>query len=454
MTLSFVDIETTGTSARHDRIIEIGILRVEGDKIVKKYNQLINPETYVSPFITQITGIHPEDLESAPTFEVVKDEVYELLQDSIFVAHNVHFDHGFLKNEFRRFDMKLALKQLCTVKLSRTLFPEHRHHNLDAIIERFDIHCSNRHRAYDDAHATWQFYQKLSHLFPSEILDQTLEKQIKRPSIPTRIQPELVDTLPEGPGVYMFYGERDVLLYVGKSKNIRKRVMSHFSSDHRITKDVNINRQLKRIETIPTAGELGALLKEASLIKKMQPMHNVSLRKKHKFVTLFQDTTKNGYFTVRLETREQITKKDLPSLLEICTSKKQAKELLKIKATEYHLCEKLLNKSKSSDPCFGYKLDTCNGACINKENPLRYNIRFIEAFGKHKIKPWPFPGKIIIREHDSVEHITDTAIVDQWCLMPDGQQSDDIFDHDIYKILIKYILKRGGYSHLSITAYS
>ncbi|PIZ64583.1 hypothetical protein CO051_01130 [Candidatus Roizmanbacteria bacterium CG_4_9_14_0_2_um_filter_39_13] len=143
MTYSFVDIETTGTSTRHDRIIEIGILRVENDKIVKKYNQLINPETHVSPFITQITGIIPDDLEDAPTFEIVKDEVYELLRDSIFVAHNVRFDHGFLKNEFKRFDMQFSMKQLCTVRLSRTLFPEHRHHNLDAIIERFNITCTN-----------------------------------------------------------------------------------------------------------------------------------------------------------------------------------------------------------------------------------------------------------------------------------------------------------------------
>ena len=108
MTYSFVDIETTGTSARHDRVIEIGILRVENDRIVKKYNQLINPETHVSPFITQITGITPDDLEDAPTFEIVKDEVYELLHGSIFVAHNVRFDHGFLKNEFKRHDMNLA----------------------------------------------------------------------------------------------------------------------------------------------------------------------------------------------------------------------------------------------------------------------------------------------------------------------------------------------------------
>ena len=213
MTYSFVDIETTGTSARHDRVIEIGILRIENDKIVKKYNQLINPETHVSPFITQITGITPDDLEDAPTFEIVKDEVYELLQNTVFVAHNVRFDHGFLKNEFKRFDMNLALKQLCTVKLSRTLFPQDRHHNLDAIIERFNIKCENRHRAYDDAHTTWQFFRKISQLFPQDQFVQTLEKQIKRPSIPTRINARLIDKLPEGPGIQILWRRGNATLY-------------------------------------------------------------------------------------------------------------------------------------------------------------------------------------------------------------------------------------------------
>jgi len=171
MTYSFVDIETTGTSARHDRVIEIGILRVENDMIVKKYNQLINPETHVSPFITQITGITPDDLEDAPTFEIVKDEVYELLQNTVFVAHNVRFDHGFLKNEFKRFDMKLSMKQLCTVQLSRRLYSQFKQHNLNSIIARFGFDCNNRHRAFDDAEVLWDFYQKILSEFSENVIN-------------------------------------------------------------------------------------------------------------------------------------------------------------------------------------------------------------------------------------------------------------------------------------------
>ena len=450
MTYSFVDIETTGTSARHDRVIEIGILRVENDKMVKKYNQLINPETHVSSFITQITGITPEDLEDAPTFEIVKDEVYELLHGSIFVAHNVRFDHGFLKNEFKRYDMNLAMKQLCTVKLSRTLFPQHRHHNLDAIIERFNIKCENRHRAYDDAHATWQFFRKVSKLFPRDQLDQMLEKQIKRPSVPTRINARLIDRLPEGPGVYKFYGEEGMPLYIGKSRNMRKRVLSHFSADHRYEKDMNISRQLKNIETISTAGELGALLKESVLIKKEKPLYNRALRRKNMLTLLLQAQTYQGFNTIRIENRSQIFADDLENLVGVCTSKKIARELLKERISNHNLCEKIMGIEKSSGPCFEYKLTKCRGACINKESALRYNIRFIEAFGKDKIKPWPFDGAVTIREHDSVEHLTDIFHINKWCLIT-SDNDPLIFDYDAYKILVRYLQKHKVGSHFSIT---
>jgi len=450
MTFSFVDIETTGTSARHDRVIEIGILRVENDRIVKKYNQLINPETHVSSFITQITGITPDDLADAPTFEIVKDEVYELLQDSIFVAHNVRFDHGFLKNEFKRHDMNLAAKQLCTVKLSRKLFPQHRHHNLDAIIERFHIRCKNRHRAYDDADAIWQFFKKVSKLIPQEELTQILDRQIKRPSIPARINTHLIDALPEGPGVYKFYGENEVPLYIGKSKNIRKRVLSHFTADHRYEKDMNISRQLKRIETISTAGELGALLKESALIKKEKPFYNKALRYKKNVILLLKEETTDGYKTVQMQTRKQICVGDLKNLLGVYNSKKQAREFLKEQATNYHLCEKILGLESSKGSCFGYKIEKCKGACMGKERALRYNIRFIEAFGKDKIKSWPFEGAITIYEHDSIEKITDTIHANQWCLIT-SDNDPLIFDYDIYKILLRYFQRHIIGSHFSIT---
>src|SRR5206468_3403196 len=145
-------------SAYYNRVIEIGILKVVDGVIVKEYKTLINPEAHVDPFIEGLTGISAADLESAPTFEEVASEINEILTDSYFVAHNVRFDYGFLRNEFKRAGLRLNLKQICTVKLSRILYPDMTRHNLDAIIERFDIKCENRHRAFDDAKVLFEFY--------------------------------------------------------------------------------------------------------------------------------------------------------------------------------------------------------------------------------------------------------------------------------------------------------
>ncbi len=137
--LVFIDTETTGLSVSRDRIIEIGIVRVENNVVVAEYQSLINPEMFLSPFITSITHITEADLVNAPTFYDIRKDVYDLLKDAVFVAHNVRFDYGFLRNEFKRMEMNFTAKHFCTAKLSRSLFPLERHHNLDSVMQRFGI---------------------------------------------------------------------------------------------------------------------------------------------------------------------------------------------------------------------------------------------------------------------------------------------------------------------------
>src|SRR5437868_4812001 len=163
--LAFVDIETTGGRSFYDRVLEIGILRVEENQIVKTFHSLINPQAYIPPEITLLTGITARDIENAPTFRQIKDEILETLTDCIFVAHNVRFDYGFLKNEFQRENISFKSKHFCTVRLSQILYPMHRHHNLNAIIERFNFHCEQRHRALDDAQILFEFYKKIQEQF-------------------------------------------------------------------------------------------------------------------------------------------------------------------------------------------------------------------------------------------------------------------------------------------------
>ncbi len=438
MKYSFVDIETTGSHSRYDRIIEIGILRVEEDKLVKTYNQLINPQTYLSPFISQMTGINADELETAPPFEHIKEEILEVLDDTVFVAHNVRFDYGFIKNEFKRFGINYSAKQLCTVKLSRKLFPQYKRHSLDSLIERFNFVTKNRHRAFDDAKVVWDFFQKINLAYPAEIITKAVNEIMKKPSLPLGLSQQVIDTLPENPGVYMFYGDNDIPLYIGKSVNIKDRVLSHFSDDQNSSKELRITQQIKYINTIETVGELGALLKEAELIKKMQPLYNRQLRQTKKIVILRKKTLKNGYLTLEPESITHIDTSDLQTLMGIFPSKIKAKEYIRKKAQEYSLCEKLLGLEKSTGSCFSHKLEKCRGACISKELPIKYNIRFVQAFSQKKIKSWPFKGAIKITEYDPIEKRKEEFIINKWCLISD-EQNEAFFDYDIYRILVRYI---------------
>ena len=157
--LVFLDIETTGANARRSRITEIGAIRVEDGVIVKKYSQLVNPETPVPRFITKLTGITNEMVWDAPTFRGIVDELELVLSDAIFIAHNVNFDYGFIKEEFRRIGYVFNMDRACTVRLSRKLYPQHRSHALDRIIERLGVNVKNRHRAYDDAEVLHTFFE-------------------------------------------------------------------------------------------------------------------------------------------------------------------------------------------------------------------------------------------------------------------------------------------------------
>ena len=220
-TLCFIDCETTGMSPQYGRIIEIGILRVEENRIVDRFQTLINPQTSLDPFIQNMTGITQEELENAPSFYAVKDDIKKILSDSLFVAHNVLFDYSFIKKEFERLEEEFSSKYLCSVKLSRKLFPKYKHHNLDAIIKRFNFDCQKRHRAFDDAKIIWDFYQKSLEKLGEEKLSKAINTIMKRPSLPIGIKANELDSLPESSGVYLFYSKDNALLYIGKSNNIR-----------------------------------------------------------------------------------------------------------------------------------------------------------------------------------------------------------------------------------------
>lgn len=157
--LVFLDIETTGMGPAQSRITEIGALRVENNKVVGTYSQLINPEQPIPSFITRMTGISNDMVWEAPTFKGIADDLELFLSDAIFIAHNVNFDYSFLQAEFARIGGRFSMDRMCSARLSRKLYPQYRSHKLDMIIERLGVDVLNRHRALDDAEVIWKFYQ-------------------------------------------------------------------------------------------------------------------------------------------------------------------------------------------------------------------------------------------------------------------------------------------------------
>lgn len=443
--LAIIDVETTGSTSGYDRIIEVGILRVEGGKVVKTFESLINPEVPVSPYVEVLTGITGESLSGSPTFYEIKDEVSEILKDAIFVAHNSRFDYSFIKNEFKRYDIDYRAKQLCTVKLSRLLFPRYKKHSLDNIIERFSITCERRHRALDDAKVVWEFLQKIPEIVEEEKSQKAFTTVLKRPSLPPQLLNGEIEKLPESPGVYMFFGDSEMPLYIGKSVNIKDRVLSHFSNDTESSRELEITQQIKRIESIKTAGELGALILESELVKKLQPVYNRKLRYSSRLTYFEKKMSPEGYFSVITKTTNEIEADNIENILAIVKSKKQAVGLLSDLVKEYNLCDKLLGLQSTQGACFSHHLGRCKGACVNKEESSLYNMRFTLAFGKTKLSAWPFKGPIVVKEKN--DETEEGLVFDKWCylgkyeeVLNSEKRTDMVLtDFDVYKILRSFI---------------
>ena len=443
--LAFVDLETTGGSITKDRITEIGIILVD-ETGVHEWSRLVHPQMRIPLFIEQITGISNAMLENAPNFEQVAQEVNALLHGKLFIAHNARFDYGFLKNEFKRLGMVFKPQVLCTVKLSRALYPQHHRHNLDSLIERHQLTVKERHRALGDAQLIYQFWQQLNQQFANDVLEHTIKKLVQRSSLPSQLDPNLIHDLPDGPGVYLFYGENDLPLYIGKSVNIRQRVLSHFAADHRQTKEMSLSQQTKRIDWIETAGELGALLTEAKLIKQLTPVHNQRLRRKNALCA-WQLEQKQDQLVPRLAWADDLDFGSQANLYGLYSNKRDAEKALRSIAEQHQLCLGVLGLDKigSGKPCFAHQLKRCRGACVGKESGLQHAMRLQTAMSKLKLNSWPYPGAIAIRETN------DFHIIDHWCYLGTAQSDDEVhalleqgrpaFDRDTYLTLIKALRK-------------
>jgi DNA polymerase-3 subunit epsilon len=446
--LAFVDLETTGCEPRSARIIEIGLVAAEAGALQYEWSTLVNPGRSIPPSVQHFTGITDEMVRAAPFFEDVAAELAERLRERLFIAHNARFDYGFLRQEFRRLGRTFTSRVACTVKLSRRLQPAEREHNLDALIARHGLSCARRHRALPDAQAIWQFWSVLPQRRSPAEIEEVLRELLAERVVPAHLEPQLADDLPEGSGVYRFLGENDALLYVGKAKEIRARVFSHWSAGMRDERAQQLTQLTRRVDWIETAGELGALLLEARLIREQQPLYNRRLRQLAQVLTWV--VADDG------ATPELALLGELPLSFEhsdafgLYRSEEAARKALTGLAREHRLCLKVLGLEAARGSCFAYQLGRCAGACVGAEPLARHALRVKLALLPHRLKPWPYPGAVGIRESTEADPRAGVQIhvIDQWRHLATLREGDayepcrrasSVFDLDVYRILSRYL---------------
>ena len=438
-------METTGGNATVDRITEIGVVLVD-ENGVREWSQLVQPQTRIPAFIEKLTGITNDMVANAPLFATVAEELATLLDGYLFIAHNARFDHGFLKNEFNRIEITFRPTILCSVKLSRALYPEYKHHSLDSLIERHGLTVSARHRALGDAQLIYQFWQQLLQTQEAGLVEATVKKLIGRSSLPSQIDRSLIVGLPDTPGVYLFYGENDLPLYIGKSTHIKQRVLSHFSADHSQSKEMSLSQQLRRIDWIETAGEIGALLLEAKLIKTLQPTHNRRLRRSNALCA-WQLKQQTEHLRPELAWADDLDFGSQDNLYGLYRNQRDAQKALRSIADDNHLCFSVLGieKAVKGRPCFARQLHNCQGVCVGEEAPLEHARRLQQAMTKLKLATWPYVGAVGLQEAE------DLHIIDHWCYLGTAKNEAEIqgliassrpaFDKDTYMILNKALNK-------------
>jgi DNA polymerase-3 subunit epsilon len=439
--LVFVDLETTGANFANDRIIEIGFVEVD-QQGVREWSSLVNPDAPISAFITGLTGIDTAMVASAPSFEQLAPVLLDKLRGRLFIAHNARFDYGFLKREFKRMGIDFRAPNLCTVKLSRKLFPEHHRHSLDTLLTRYDIAVDDRHRALADARVLWDLWQRWHDLLPVEQIRGSVAAIVGRPEFPPHIDPALADDLPEAPGAYALYDAGGTLLLCKRSSNIRQQVFAHFSAANR---DSALVRNVRRVEWREAAGELGARLAELEL--------SAGTRRGADDLCAWQLTPHgHGDFRPQLVHACDVEFGCAPDLFGLYANRREAQQALRKLAEAHRLCHTQIGigTGKPGEACVAYKQKTCRGVCVGKEAVAQHSARLMTALSKFKLAEWPYPGPVALLERDEFGMREDYHVVDRWRHLGTAHdeatlhelletRNEAAFDPDLYRIIKRFL---------------
>lgn len=450
--LAFVDLETTGANPAQDRITEIGLVLVDNaDGTVTEWSTLVNPEQTISPFIEALTGISNTMVAHAPRFEQVMADVLRQLEGRLFIAHNARFDYGFLKAEFARAGQRFRAPTLCTVKLSRKLFPEHAKHNLDALMSRHGLSAESRHRALSDARLIHQFWRILEQHPGPAALEAALRQQLRPAQLPPHLDPMVVEDLPEAPGVFTLFNAAHEALYVGRARDLHKQVLSHFAS----TRHIALNLETHGLDWQECSGELGTQLLEARQIKALQPRHNRHLKASPEACTWLLEPSADGRLVPRLVRMNEVDFKPSQACHGLYRQQREALQALTALATELRLCPSLLGLEPGANgngqPCTTFAQKRCKGACAGKESLAQHNLRLMSGLLRLRLQAWPHPGPALLREGRQLH------LIHAWRYLgsvqagePEATQAElhsllsfplPAFDKDIYRILVRHIAR-------------
>jgi DNA polymerase-3 subunit epsilon len=367
---AIVDIETTGGYAANNDITEIAIVLHDGQSVINRFESLVRPVRTIPHYIQVLTGITNDMVAEAPTFEELAPQVFDLLQGKIFIAHNVNFDYSFLKHHFSAAGFELNCLKLCTVRLSKKVFPGIPSYSLGNLCRHFGINILNRHRAGGDADATVRLLEHLLQHNAEPHIQQFIKRGAKEQSLPPNLPKEQVDQLPYTPGVYYFHNQTGKVIYVGKAKNLKYRVSSHFTHNGSGKQRQDFLRNIYSISYQSTSTELMAFILESVEIKRLWPAFNSSQKRfTHSFgLYMFEDSS--GYLRLAIDKKKK-NMQPLYTFNLLVEGHRLVNQLIQ----RFNLCAKLCFMQTAPGPCTSTGEAICLGACEHKEDATAYNAR-------------------------------------------------------------------------------
>ena len=402
-----VDIETTGNGIIGNKITEISIFKYDGESIVDEYTSLVNPEAEIPYFITRLTGIDNHMVRNAPTIDQIAKEIAEFTRDQIFVAHSVNFDYHVIKNELKQLGIPYVRKKLCTVRLSRKTFPGLASYSLGKLCSALEIPLENRHRARGDAHATTLLFQKIIRTKSSDkLIANFLNARSQEATLPPSLPREVYESLPEETGVYYFKDDKGRIIYVGKAKNIKRRVLGHFYD--KSTREIQLCRETASIDFELAGSELVALLIESSAIKHYFPKYNRAQKTRIPAYGIFSYTDRNGILHLGFNSI-----KSLPNHYMAFYNTTDCRLYLEELCIQFGLCAKYCHLQENVSHCSHFRIPSCGGICRGDESNQSYNQKVLNAINYMQESKQSF----FIREKG--RNVDEDAIV----LMQDGRYS-------------------------------